>query len=219
MGQYYMAYVEHDGVGSKFCPQNAVFMTRNGIDEPDGKGHSWDEGDPDSWGSCFSGLKLMEHSWLGNDFVNGVLESVWDDPGRVVWVGDYADDRGDFDGRYTEAVYSDVWGDDGAPELPFDDVPSIHESGFLVNVDRGEYVDLARYAEASGFTPKWGDGVWVVHPLPLLTAVGNGRGGGDYHGTNMDMVGAWAMDVVMFTEDRPSGMAEVDYDRVRFVED
>ena len=36
----------------------------------------------------------------------------------------------------------------------------------------------------------------VLHPLPLLTAVGNGRGGGDYAGINADKIGSWAFDVL-----------------------
>lgn len=66
------------------------------------------------------------------------------------------------------------------------------------------------YAKAAGFNPEWDEGyVWVTHPLPLLTAIGNGRGGGDYHGTNESMVGMWAMDLLSFTEDRPSSKNEV----------
>lgn len=39
---------------------------------------------------------------------------------------------------------------------------------------------------------------WTVHPLPLLTAEGNGRGGGDYHEQNPDieLVGTWARDSI-----------------------
>lgn len=37
---------------------------------------------------------------------------------------------------------------------------------------------------------------FIVHPLPLLTSLGNGKGGGDYHGLNMEWVGAWAMHAI-----------------------
>ena len=37
---------------------------------------------------------------------------------------------------------------------------------------------------------------FVPHPLPLLTAVGNGLGGGDYHGINEEKVGSWAFDLL-----------------------
>ena len=210
MGQYYMAYVRNDEGEMVFCPQNAIFMTRNNLGPNDKAKHIYDNNDPNCWGSCFSGLKLMEHSWLGNDFVNGVLEAIWDKPARVAWVGDYADDEYDFDEYYTKAVYEAVWGEKKAPELPFDEVPSIHKAGFIANHERGEYVDLERYAKAAVVTPKWDEGnVWVTHPLPLLTAMGNGRGGGDYSGVNEKAVGLWAMDLLSFTEERPIGMDEV----------
>lgn len=210
MGQYYMAYVRSDEEERLFCPQNAIFMTRNGLGPNDEAKHVYDFNDPNSWGSCFSGLKLMEHSWLENDFVNGVLEAIWDKPCKVAWVGDYADHPSDFDDRYTEQVYEAVWGEEKLTEIPFDEVPTIHKAGFLVNHDKRQFVDLERYANAAGFSPKWDEGnVWVTHPLPLLTAIGNGRGGGDYHGTNMGMVGSWAMDLLSFTEERPSGMDEI----------
>ena len=209
MGQYYKVYVSNYEGHKTFCPQNAVYMTKNGIenstkiDNP-----SWDGRDPNSWYSNLSGLKLMEHSWINNDFVNGVLEAIWDKPARVAWVGDYANDIDDFD--YTKAVYEAVWGEEESPELPFDEVPTIHKSGFIVNHDKGQYVDLARYAKLSAFSPTWDkDGVWVTHPLPLLTAVGNGRGGGDYQGINMNMVGSWAMDLLSFTEEIHGYMEEV----------
>ena len=38
-----------------------------------------------------NGLKLMEHSWVGNNFVNAVLSHIKDNPMRVAWVGDYSD--------------------------------------------------------------------------------------------------------------------------------
>ena len=34
-----------------------------------------------------------------------------------------------------------------------------------------------------------------IHPLPLLTCEGNGRGGGDYGGSS-ELVGSWARDVI-----------------------
>lgn len=218
MGQYYSAYVQDHGVERVFCPQNAIFMARNGIDRPDDMNHSYDMKDQNSWGSCYSGMKLMEHSWLENDFVNGVLESIWDNSCRVAWVGDYADDIDDFDEYYTEEVYESVWGD-YAVELPFDEVPSIHSEGFIVNHDKGLYIDLAKYAKESASKPRWSDVEWCIHPLPILTCVGNGRGGGDYHGTNMDAIGSWCMDLISFRMEFPSAFREVDYSKVRFIKD
>ena len=202
MGQYYMPYLkDRDGGERKFCPQNAIYKTLKGTDEDFGYGTA--NGRPSDYYDYFSGLKLMEHSWLENDFVNGVLDEIWDRPCQVAWVGDYATDPEDFDGRYTETVYQAVWGEDGLPEGRFGQMPEAHRDGYLVNVTRGQYIDLAEYAEAATYKPKWSkDGGWCIHPLPLLTAIGNGRGGGDYHGAHMEMVGLWAMDELMYTQDQ-----------------
>lgn len=225
MGQYYVAYVGGKYGTKVFCPQNAIYMTKNGIEKAtDIKERSYSE-DPNSWGSNFSGLKLMEHSWLENDFVNGVLESVWDNPCKVAWVGDYADAESDFDEHryakgYTKEVYETVWGEgQDERERPFDEVPTIHKDGYILNLDKGVYIDLRRYASVAGFKPKWSDQTWTIHPLPILTCIGNGRGGGDYCGTCMDMVGAWAMDEITFTEEWPSAFREIDYDTIKFAEE
>ena len=220
MGQYYRAYVESGNGFKVFCPQNAVYMTKNGIRSAKDIGkHDWNYDDPNAWGTNFSGLKLMEHSWLENDFMNGVIETIWDNPSRVAWVGDYADDQSDFNERYTEKVYKAVWCAENYNERPFDEVPTVHRNGYIVNLDKGLYIDLEKYVRVAAFSPAWDSGsTWVVHPLPILTSIGNGRGGGDYHGTNMDMVGAWAMDMIAFTKEYPSAHNEVDYAKFLFIE-
>ena len=73
---------------------------------------------------------------------------------------------------------------------------------YLVNESTREYIDLLRLEEINRGT--WGGS---IHPLPLLTAVGNGRGGGDYHGSraiNQRMVGAWAGDLLTIEESVPT---------------
>ena len=176
----------------------------------------WSDEGPNSWGYNFSGLKLMEHSWLENDFVNGVLEAIWGNPSKVAWVGDYACEE--FEERYTKDVYQATWGDRCGNECPFDEVPTIHRDGYILNLDKGVYIDLQEYAIVAGFKPKWSDHTWTIHPLPILTCIGNGRGGGDYHGTCMDMVGSWAMDTITFTEEWPSAFKEIDYQTIKFTE-
>ena len=213
--------MDFDGNEASFCSQNAIYMTRNGLKTTEEiKSHSYDYEDPNSWGSCFSGLKLMEHSWLANDFVNGVIEHIWDNPCVVAWVGDYADYESDFENGYTLEIYRAVWCEDGLPEKPFAEVPDIHSKGFLVNHTKGIFIDLEKYKDASSFNPAWDKThEWCIHPLPILTAIGNGRGGGDYEGTNMGKVGSWAMDVISFTESRPEGVEEIQhYHSISFVE-
>lgn len=148
-----------------------------------------------------SGLKLMEHSYTGNTFVNGVVETIENEPSRVAWVGDYANEDTDFDDLYTKLVYENIWvkGNDSA----FNKTPEVHLDGYLINHSKCKYIDLKTYIEYNKE-----DG-WCVHPLPLLTAIGNGRGGGDYRGFNDYQVGAWAMDLIEYTHEKPESYHEV----------
>jgi hypothetical protein len=48
-----------------------------------------------------------------------------------------------------------------------------------------------------------------IHPLPLLTAEGNGMGGGDYRGSNEMEVGSWARDCISLEKEIPIGFEEL----------
>jgi large subunit ribosomal protein L21 len=63
--------------------------------------------------------------------------------------------------------------------------------------DKKLFVDLKQYKADS-----IKDG-WCIFPISILTALGNGRGGGDYEGSDMDKVGSWAFDSVYFTNKTP----------------
>ena len=126
--------------------------------------------------------KLMEHSWWLNSFCNSFAENLYKTKGRVCWVGDYSNDD-DFDfylnSSFYTPTYKEIWGETvklhGSTSSDF-----TLDHKFLLNHDTKEYVDLDEYKEKSADK----DG-WVIHPLPLLTAVGNDRGGGDFHNGNI----------------------------------
>lgn len=213
MGQYYKAYVRFDDSEGVYNPHNAVFMAKHNIEHPDKVEHTWDYDDPMSYGYNNSGYKLLEHSWMKNRFVNGVLERIRDNPARIAWVGDYSDEEaenGDVDG-FDKDTYLKVWGKDGMPDLPFPAAPEIHLNGYLVNHDRGEYVSIASFEKLNGINDKDGRH-WCLHPLPLLTAIGNGKGGGDYATWDklkgQENVGIWAMDLLEYMDERPAFMEE-----------
>ena len=74
-------------------------------------------------------------------------------------------------------------------------------------------MDCSKYAENSKGT--WG----ILHPLTLLTAVGNGMGGGDFNGKTREMednVGIWAWNLLEIKDTKPLGYNEVEY---TFIED
>ena len=70
--------------------------------------------------------------------------------------------------------------------------------------DVGTLMDMADYEELAP-RDEWG---CMIHPLPLLTSVGNGRGGGDYRGTLQDEVGTWAGDLIETQDVKPNGYTD-----------
>lgn len=174
-----------------------------------------------------NGLKLMEHSWIGNNFVNAVLYEIKDNPTRVAWMGDYSDDAVQDgcnfgDGFITNtdhflSKYESVWNEgiqNISPKAPQFRLDLEHSDGcYLVNITKRCYIDMEKYIKKNStfgrFDP---DDEWCINPLPLLTCVGNGLGGGDYHGeVGMEDVGSWAFDEIYITYLRPGNMEEVMY--------
>lgn len=176
-----------------------------------------------------NGIKLMEHSWIGNNFVNAILFRIKDNPTRVAWIGDYADgfvgEKCNFgDGFITSenefmASYNDAWdSENGVEDLPQDsqiiDLNLDNADGYyLVNLTKKCYVDMGEYVRQNSIPNRFGDSqTWCINPLPILTCVGNGMGGGDYYGeTGKDDVGSWAFDQIYITYLRPGKMNEVMY--------
>lgn len=80
---------------------------------------------------------------------------------------------------------------------------------YLANLDRMVYVDR----EESPVAWVWREGrklgVTRYDPLPLYLAIGNGLGGGDFHGAGEGEVGSWAGQKVVPTNDPPAGFAPI----------
>jgi hypothetical protein len=129
-----------------------------------------------------NGSKLMEHSYVGNNFVK-VVENLMCPGGmfykcRLVWAGDYADNEAGSD----KNLYS-MCDEDGG----FNNTCKLLSYPYIVNHTKKVYINKNS----------------SLHPLPLLTAEGNGRGGGDYNGPNSAMVGTWARDVISMENEAP----------------
>lgn len=132
------------------------------------------------------GLKLMEHSYFDNPVVNSVINFIAKAGGaNLVWAGDYADpepgtkNEEDPDGLNLYSLTEELL------EMEYNtDSPNV---AFLINEDKKEFVNLYKLTNLAS----------PVHPLPLLTAEGNGRGGGDYCGLNSDLIGRWARDFIV----------------------
>jgi hypothetical protein len=181
--------------------------------------------DPHAFGS---GAKLTEHSWVGNDFVSAVCSLIYRSPKQVAWIGDYAyQDYAECDEAYTKAMppdrfqeyYDAAWGEapEGLPPKLFSkrdlEILSQDTKGmYLVNHDKRVCLDMAAYIRDNTVKGGTWDG-WCMNPLPLLTACGNGRGGGDYGEDypGYENVGAWAFDRLEYADQVPGGYTEEEY--------
>ena len=174
-----------------------------------------------------NGLKLTEHSYCGNGFTETVVGELYNKPGRLAWIGDYTE-KGDmlelnsgaaiFEHvflRHYKKFHCDIdWKksrDDDSRFINCNyDFPKeirTHRGRFILNHDKKIYIDLEEY-EKNNLPCQEGEG-WKFHPLPLLTAVGNGRGGGDFAGIGEEDVGCWAGDLIEAQDVRPDGYQDV----------
>lgn len=147
-----------------------------------------------------NGAKLTEHSWIGNYFVY-TIEALLCEYGnynrhRLVWAGDYADRE---EGKKSNLYFlSEAYLTQGKV------VRLIPEYHFLVNHSKRVLVDK--------FKSLPGQDGWRIHPLPLLTAEGNGRGSGDYHPRSAEeeaLIGSWARDIISVERQIPDGYQEI----------
>lgn len=154
-----------------------------------------------------NGLKLMEHSYIGNEVTSFVMNDLlkWG-PAKIIWKGDYSEVE-DLSGIFAEDEIATIMRIEEhthqyMPPLSTHDVVSDilkdkKTEVYLVNLTKKIYVDMRPYYIRYGGQTAYGAGHEpIIHPLPLLTAVGNGRGGGDYSGAEMDVVGLWAGDEI-----------------------
>jgi len=148
-----------------------------------------------------NGMKLMEHSYLGNDFVGVVCNQLVNKPNRLVWAGDYADIESGTDGS----------GYGGRGKNLYDLATDNLRSRAKVNYDNKKYPIIINhttkeFVDTNKIKPD--EGGWEIHPLPLLTVEGNGRGGGDYRGEN-PYVGTWARNLIEIKKTAPKGYKEI----------
>lgn len=151
-----------------------------------------------------NGYKLMEHSYINNRFVSAV-ESLLSKEGmfyksRVLWAGDYADNE---------------FSDEEQEQEQITNINAIAGSLVMRQTVGLNYKDMSAYRYIVNHTKK----LYVdknlelehnLHPLPLLTAEGNGRGGGDYEGSNMELIGSWARDIISLEIEPVKGYMELE---------
>lgn len=132
--------------------------------------------------------KLMEHSYYLNGMVNAISEKLYNEPSRIAWVGDYSEEL-------NPKLYDIAWNGEKYEKLKSTDFTL--NGRYIVNHTKKLILDCWKYLVDTIAETK---SEWLIHPLPLLTAIGNGMGGGDYRGKNSDAVGTWAWDELEIVE-------------------
>lgn len=153
------------------------------------------------WMNAGAGLKLTEHSFLKNSFVNtfeyGLSPEGVYHKSRVVWAGDYADSEPGSDANLYQMC--------NEYKLIRPESKNTLKFRYVVNHSKKLFVDKTKI-------PCPNDR-YALHPLPLLTAEGNGRGGGDYH-SDSKLVGSWARDVISVEETISDEFEELVFDLI-----
>ena len=153
------------------------------------------------------GAKLTEFSYVGKWLMKPVewLLSEWFKGNPFVCVGDYADIK------YTNA-FPWIDGDDSGVNVYRKAIECINNieayDTMLRSIPR--YDDIPYYKYAVNYTkreytiiPKYDKKHRIMHPIAMLCADGNGKGGGDYFGEKgLRYVGRWAYDCIGVTNDK-----------------
>lgn len=182
--------------------------------------------------------KLTEHSWLNNGTMEAICALIENQgPTQLAWIGDYAEEEDLVELKKDLAylpVIEKAW-KDGTKYISLTKAPSGYHSNtkILINHDLKEYVVMSDYAvkvynlqrevffkkiegksrEEQDREFQWYEWevCFIAHPLSLLTAVGNDKGGGDYHSGYKDFkfVGRWAFDTIEIVDNDSGVIAEL----------
>ncbi len=173
--------------------------------------HKRDDG---STFTCGEGLKLMEHSYIGNKLMNAVENLIiptgsWYKE-RLVWAGDYADHEAGYSKTaegYDVNLHSIVQNEGQKIHPSTKRVPKKYH--YLTNHTQKVVVDLNDLQEIKDWAGA------KIHPLSLLVCEGNGRGGGDFCGEDA-RIGSWARNSISLEDHIEDGYELIE---CQFVED
>lgn len=173
------------------------------------------------------GYKLMEHSYLNNDYCDNILtllSNKWKGD-RIIHMGDYADEN---DGTLTSHLIAKLKRE-FKPDTSFynysynfEDIEPKKVSNkirYVYNLDKMEYIDLYHQPIIGTWYYDGKASFSKINSFALLTACGNGQGGGDYCGVSKNNVGAWAGDHFVSSEKLLEEYKHFKENKISFFED
>lgn len=164
-------------------------------------------------GGGYMMAKLTEHSYFGNDLMDSIANILYNYETKLAWVGDYADSEEVDKITNGEVSFIDCWGGvdnngvtvESKASTIFDKSKFDYIHKYLVNITKKQHISFDDYmSKATNY--------WQYNPISILTAIGNGNGGGDYYSKNkriMSFVGSWAWDVITICDEVPKKMKKL----------
>lgn len=174
----------------------------------------------------FRCMKLMEHSYVGNDYVSAVVKAIRSCEGsscQVAWIGDYALSES-LNKNSKDFFLSRVFGQD---KKKYSDVLAMakavgtkknvitlsvsesemedYEDHYLLNMDKKQFIHVRKTGDL------------VIHPLAILTCSNPGSGGNYYPHEGEDdeeLFCSWCGDTIEFSAGKPGeeGWTEIPED-------
>lgn len=161
--------------------------------------------------------KMTEQCWQNNVTLGRVAAMLLKEPARVAWIGDHSEGLPAAmrkpDGKHV--AYNIAWGESAWEPKRLKTEPLDLHGLFLASHDKREYMDCGSVIDSSLDAELYSrylhvdESAFHYHPLPLITAVGNGLGLCDYRGKSMDAVGRWAWDLISVERTPPQGYWEI----------
>lgn len=164
-------------------------------------------------GVGYTTAKLTEHSYSSTWIMKSVMSMLEKTPCKVAWVGDYSEDEEVSKITNGEVNRRALWPENGDPDVKttvFKKTKFPVKSKWLVNHAKKTCVKLAGGFFRDSYKIALQDGTvktrhLLLNPIPVLTAIGNGRGGGDYFGPDEELAGSWAWDELSIENSIPRG--------------
>ena len=130
------------------------------------------------------GAKLMEHAYIGNEYIERIMSLLEKEPKSLNWLCDYTDDQNEL-----------TWGNTEAIEEYEENTYEINSNYIILNTTKKLYIDMKEFQYLNK------NRTFIIHPLPLLcNSEPESMGGGDYH-TKDSRRSTWKNDMIQITYD------------------
>lgn len=165
------------------------------------------------------GRKLMEFSFLWSEFMDFICKEIEDNgsTARICTIGDYAEEEEEKQKhpKIKSFIESFFKNKNKNTQYNCKGIKFSYSGKLLVNYELGEYVDLDEYIKLNSDE----ENNYCVHPLSLLTAMGNGNGGGDYFGIDENYVGRWAGHMITIEKKSDTPISNLRKLSLRFIDE